>query len=151
MPTTLSKDEILDAIAGAAPIVWVFSQSSNLTSFMGAVQTHNAVHCPIFKQRWLNKVYQVVLTCTYGHPVSSLVPGHTLSHHKHTQSRKDVMRTTKAQFRWHLLNGLLFLFIVAPYTMKADAAYTKMMRTRHPRWFRQMMFELAGLIGPHLQ
>ncbi|MBK6574592.1 MAG: fatty acid desaturase [Sandaracinaceae bacterium] len=116
-----------------------------LTSFMGAVQTHNAVHCPIFKQRWLNKIYQVVLTCTYGHPVSSLVPGHTLSHHKHTQSRKDVMRTTKAQFRWHLLNGLFFLFIVAPYTMKADAAYTKMMRTRHPRWFRQMVFELSVL------
>ena len=92
---------------------------------MGAVQTHNAVHCPIFKQRWLNKVYQVVLTNTYGHPVSSLVPGHTLSHHKHTQTRRDVMRTSKARFRWNLLNILGFLFIVAPYTMRADAAYTE--------------------------
>lgn len=116
-----------------------------LTSFMGAVQTHNAVHCPIFKQRWLNKLYQGVLTCTYGHPVSSLVPGHTLSHHKHTQSPRDAMRTTKARFRWHLLNGLFFLFIVAPSTMKGDAAYTKAMRTRHPKWFRQMAFELTVL------
>ncbi len=118
-----------------------------LTSFMGAVQTHNAVHCPIFKSRRLNRLYQGVLTCTYGHPVSSLVPGHTLSHHKHTQSRKDVMRTTKARFRWNFLNGLLFLFIVAPSTMKADNDYMKAMRTRHPAWFRQMIFELVLLWG----
>lgn len=116
-----------------------------VTAFQGAVQTHNAVHSPVFKQRWLNKVYQVVLTNIYGHPVSSYVPGHNLSHHKHTQSRSDVMRTSKARFRWHFLNLVFFLAQIAPSIMKADSAYAKVMRTRHPRWFRQMALEIVVL------
>ena len=116
-----------------------------VTAFQGAVQTHNAIHSPIFRSRPLNKVYQVVLTLIYGHPVSSYVPGHNLSHHKHTQSRKDVMRTTKARFSYHLLNLLFFFFCVAPSIMRADSMYTKEMRAKHPRWFRQMLIELAAL------
>lgn len=116
-----------------------------VTSFQGAVQTHNAVHTPVFRQRWLNKIYQVVLTCTYGHPVSSYVPGHNLSHHKHTQKAKDIMRTSKARFRLNILNGLFFFFLVTPGIMRADLAYTTSTRTRHPRWYRQAKIEMAAL------
>jgi hypothetical protein len=35
------------------------------------------------------------------------------SHHKFTQLRKDEMRTSKMQYKWHLLNGLLFQPTVA--------------------------------------
>ncbi|MEY4508026.1 MAG: hypothetical protein RLZZ450_148 [Pseudomonadota bacterium] len=118
-----------------------------VTAFQGAVQTHNAIHSPVFKQRWLNKVYQVVLTCVYGHPVSAYVPGHNLSHHRFTQSRRDVMRTTKTRFRWHLLNGLFFMLSVAPGIMRADSEYIWVMRKRHPRWFRQGITELAVLLS----
>ena len=116
-----------------------------VTSFMGAVSTHNAVHCPIFKSRGLNKVWQVILSLTYGHPVSSYVPGHNLSHHKHTQSRRDVMRTTKLRFRYNLLNVLFFFLRCVPSIMRADAAYSKSMRKKHPKWFRQLAFEGATL------
>ena len=116
-----------------------------VTSFQGAVQTHNAVHSPVFKTRWMNKIYQVVLTLTYGHPVSSYVPGHNLSHHKHTQKLKDIMRTSKARFRWNLLNGLFFFFLVTPGIMAADLAYTKSTRRTNPRWFRQAKIEMAVL------
>ncbi len=112
-----------------------------ITSFQGAVQTHNAIHRPIFKIRWLNKIYQVVLTLVYGHPVSSYVPGHNLSHHKHTQSQRDVMRTSKAQFSYNLFNFFFFIFLVAPDIMRADGAYAKAMRDRHPRWHRQLRME----------
>lgn len=115
------------------------------TAFQGAVQTHNAIHRPIFKNRWLNKLYQVVLTLIYGHPVSSYVPGHNLSHHKHTQSQRDVMRTTKARFSYNLFNLMFFVLRVAPDIMKADATYAKEMRTRHPRWYKQMRLELFVL------
>ncbi|MEM9190246.1 MAG: fatty acid desaturase [Myxococcota bacterium] len=111
-------------------------------SFMGAVATHNAVHSPVFKKRWHNKVFQVVLTMTYGHPVSSYVPGHNLSHHKHTQTRRDVMRTTKARFRWNLLNGLFFPLLVGASIVKGEQAYFKRMKKRLPRWFTQFRIEL---------
>jgi len=118
-----------------------------LTAFQGAVQTHNSLHCPVFRARWLNKVYQVALTCIYGHPVSAYVPGHNLSHHRYTQSRRDVMRTSKTRFRWHLLNGLFFMLTVAPSIMRADSQYMWVMRKRHPRWFRQGLLELSVLMG----
>ena len=114
-------------------------------SFFGAVITHNTVHVPVFKQRWLNRVFQVVLTLTYGHPVSSFVPGHNLSHHKHTQSRRDVMRTTKVRFRWNLLNGIFFMFRMAPDIMRADSKYGSAMRVRKPAWFRQLVIEMVAL------
>ncbi len=116
-----------------------------MTSFQGAVSTHNAVHCPIFKYRMMNKIWQVVLTLSYGHPVSSYVPGHNLSHHKHTQSRRDVMRTTKTRFRWHPMNLLFFTVMCVPSIMKADAQYSKAMKTRHPKWYRQLMVEIVVL------
>jgi len=116
-------------------------------SFFGAVATHNTVHCPVFRQRWLNRVFQVVLTLTYGHPVSAYVPGHNLSHHKHTQSRRDVMRTSKARFRWHLLNGLLFMSCVSKDVLFADMRYFKAMYRRNPPWFRQMMLEATIFLG----
>ena len=114
-------------------------------SFFGAVATHNTVHCPVFRSRAANRIMQVVLTLTYGHPVSSFVPGHNLSHHKHTQSRRDVMRTSKVRFRWNLLNGVGFFFRMAPDIMRADTKYGKAMRSRHPKWFRQVLIELGAL------
>jgi fatty acid desaturase len=116
-----------------------------LLAFMGAVTTHNSIHSPVFRSKPLNKAFQVVLTLTYGHPVSSYVPGHNLSHHKHTQSRRDVMRTSKARFSWHLLNLLFFLPQVSKSIMRADAQYTMMMRKRHPRWFKQLIIEFIVL------
>jgi fatty acid desaturase len=43
-------------------------------SFFGAVATHNTVHSPVFTSRFLNRVFQCVLTLTYGHPKSSCHP-----------------------------------------------------------------------------
>lgn len=113
--------------------------------FMGAVTTHNSLHCPPFKYRWMNKLWQVVLTQTYGHPVSSYVPGHNLSHHKHTQSRRDVMRTSKARFRYNLLNLLFFVLLISPSIMRADSQYVKRTRHKNPRWFRQLLTETSVL------
>jgi fatty acid desaturase len=126
------------AIAGLVAVTCFFS-------FFGAVITHNTVHAPVFKSRALNRVFQVVLTMTYGHPVSSFVPGHNLSHHKYTQTRRDVMRTSKVRFRWHLLNGLFFMFRMGPDIMRSDSKYGAAMRKRKPAWFRQMVLELGAL------
>lgn len=114
-------------------------------SFFCAVATHNTVHSPVFTTRGANRVFQAILTTTYGHPVSAFVPGHNLSHHKHTQTRRDVMRTTKTRFRWHLLNGLFFLVMVGPSIMKGEAAYFKSMKERAPVWHRQLRIEQISL------
>lgn len=116
-------------------------------SFFCAVATHNTVHCPVFKKRAANRVFQVALTLTYGHPVSAFVPGHNLSHHKHTQTPRDVMRTTKVRYRWNLLNVLFFLLHVAPAIMRGESRYFAAMKVRAPGWFRQLRIEQVVLYG----
>ena len=120
---------------------------TSLFSFMGAVITHNCVHTRMFKWRPLNKVWQVILTLTYGHPVSTYVPGHNMSHHKHSQTARDVMRTFKARHSWHLLNLFLFMPAVSGSIMRNDLAFAKAMHRQRPRWFRQLILEGVVLVG----
>lgn len=112
-------------------------------AFLGAVATHNAVHCPVFHARWMNDLWQVALTLTYGHPVSSYVPGHNLSHHRHTESARDVMRTDKARFRYNLFNLLFFVASISPAILGAELSYARFARKRRPRWTRQLAVETA--------
>src|SRR5260221_14739034 len=61
--------------------LWVVANC--LMSFICATIVHNTIHAPIFKSRQLNKIFQVVLSFTYGHSTSAYVPGHNFSHHKY--------------------------------------------------------------------
>ena len=112
-------------------------------SWIVAVITHNTIHCPIFHSRRLNKMFQVVLTLGYGHPVSAFVPGHNLSHHKYTQETRDVMRTTKVRFRWNLLNLLFFLPAVGLPILRNDRIFIKQMKNVRKRWYRQLRIEIV--------
>ncbi len=116
-------------------------------SFLGAVITHTVIHAPVFVRPSLNRLLQLALTPVYGHPVSSFVPGHNLSHHRHTQGPRDVMRTTKARFRWHLLNLLLFPFVISGSVLRGERRYLRVMRDRLPRWRRQYLIEGALLVA----
>ena len=134
------------AATGWAPPWWAIAAHSVvlcLLSFFCAVITHNTVHSPVFKSRTLNKLFQIVLTPSYGHPVSAYVPGHNLSHHKFTQTPKDRMRTDKLRFRWNLLNQLLFMPVVGGIIFKDNAEFVKLMRVKNPTWYRQFLLELS--------
>lgn len=97
-------------------------------SFSTVCIIHNSIHCPVFKSTKLNRMFRVALTIAYGHPVSSFVPGHNLSHHVYTQSQKDYMRTSKVRYRWNLLNLLLFYFHVVGGALSLDIKYMKQQR-----------------------
>ncbi|HQY60225.1 MAG: fatty acid desaturase [Myxococcales bacterium] len=116
-------------------------------SWFCAVITHNSLHTPVFRQRWANKIFQVLLTCSYGFPVSEYVPGHNLSHHKFTQERRDIMRTTKVDYGWNLLSFLMFFPTVAVGVTRANYKYTAIMKTKLPKWHRQLQLELVFAWG----
>jgi fatty acid desaturase len=110
-------------------------------AFLGAVATHNAMHSSVFRAKKLNRVFQVALTNVYGHPVSSFVPGHNLSHHRFIESQRDVMRTTKARFRWNLLNLLFFMHVVGGDIMRAEIRYIRAAWRFDRPWVRQLILE----------
>ncbi len=117
-------------------------------SWICAVITHNTLHSPVFKQRWANKVFQVALSCSYGFPVSEYVPGHNLSHHKHTQGRADLMRTSKAPFlRLNILNLAYFFPRVGSDIFSQNYRYVGIMKKKMPAWYRQLMIEMIVCWG----
>ncbi|MES2620708.1 MAG: fatty acid desaturase [Bacteroidota bacterium] len=118
-----------------------------MLSFVCAIIVHNTIHVPIFKKRWMNKAFQVILSFTYGHSTSAYVPGHNFSHHKYTQSPKDAIRTTKARFRINFFNQLFFFFIMSGDILAGEIRFAKKMYRIRPEWFWQYAFEMALVIG----
>lgn len=119
----------------------------SVQAWICAVITHNTLHSPMWKSRFMNRVTQVVLSCSYGFPVSEYVPGHNLSHHRYTQTRRDVMRTSKVRFKWNLLNLLFFFGRLGADVTAANFRYTKEAKERMPAWHRQLLVEMAFVWG----
>lgn len=124
-------------LAVAVPLV----AATCVMSFLCAVITHNAIHSPMFRKRSANRVLQVILSLSYGSAVSAFVSGHNLSHHRHTQSPRDVMRTTKVRHQSNFVNILEFVVKVGIAIAKNDLEYAKAMRERHGAWYRQYRIE----------
>ncbi|HVJ94128.1 MAG TPA: fatty acid desaturase [Labilithrix sp.] len=107
--------------------------------WLNAVITHNTIHCPMWRSKFLNRLTQVVLSLSYGFPVSEFKPGHNLSHHRYTQQVLDGMRTSNVRYRWNLLNLLLFFLHVGPGVTAENMAYAR--RTPNRAWKRQLLLE----------
>ncbi len=121
-------------------ILWIILAC--VMNFFVAVTVHNTIHVPIFLKKSWNKVYQYILSVVYGYSVSAYVPGHNLSHHKHLQTNKDTMRTTRARFHWNLLNQALFFFIVLKEVIQLESDFVKKMKKEKPAWYQQYQLEL---------
>lgn len=117
------------------------------SAFINAVITHNVMHSPMWRSRTLNRITQVVLSVTYGFPVSEYVPGHNLSHHGYTQTPRDMMRTTKLRFRTNLLNLAFFFLRIGPSVTLMNARYLRQMEKKNPKWVRQLRLEIAVTWG----
>ena len=115
-------------------------------SFTCAVIVHNTIHAPVFKNKQLNRLFQFILSFTYGHSVSAFVPGHNFSHHKYTQKPHDAMRTTKARFRINFFNQLFFFYIMSGDVLKGEIRFAQRMYAERKDWFWQYAFELGFVI-----
>jgi fatty acid desaturase len=132
------------------PLAWALIALTCAVSFMCAIVAHNTVHGPMFKQRWLNKLFQVWVSLSYGFPISDYVPGHNLSHHRFTQREEDMMRTTKVDFQSNLLNLLFFMPAVTPAILRGNADFKKVMGARAAVWKRQLVLEGVVVWGVKL-
>lgn len=146
---------ILCAYAALVALQWALAPAGLLgialiavtcvVSWLCAVIAHNVVHCPVFTKRWMNKAFQVWVSCSYGFPISDYIPGHNLSHHRFMQLREDVMRTSKVNFRWNLLNLLFFMPAVTPGILRGNGLYKKLLGERARVWKRQLYLEAVAV------
>lgn len=102
--------------------------------FCTATITHNCIHNQPFRNYHMNTVWNLLLSHSYGWPVTCLVPGHNLSHHKYTQTPLDAMRTTRMQFKNNWLNYLLFLPSHQAQVIKMDTLYFARSKNKGNVW-----------------
>lgn len=105
--------------------------------FTTAVITHNTIHAPMFKSVRANRVAQLAISLLYGGSVSVFVRGHNYSHHRYTQTPRDLMRTTKARLPLNILNQLFFIAIVAPAIERSNKQYVARERELQTPWYYQ--------------
>lgn len=114
-------------------------------SFMVSITIHNTVHCPIFYNRFLNKINFIMLSIAFGSPASGFVPGHNLSHHKHLLTNKDNCRTDKMRFKWNFLNQFLFFFYMIPSIVTTESRFVKYVGKKRSKWYWQYQTEVIAL------
>lgn len=129
-------------LGGAALLSWL--------AWINAIITHNIVHAPLWRSHTLNRLTRLALSLAYGFAVSDYIPGHNLSHHRHIQSRRDVMRTTKTRLPWNCANLLTFFFAVSVDVALANARYAAVARESRPKWFRERWQEIVASWGAML-
>lgn len=110
-------------------------------SFAGACITHNSMHRRTFSYANLEILWKHALSLTYGHPVSTFIPGHNLSHHRHTQTDMDPMRTAKLRFSSNLLNLILFQPTVAASVFAMDMRYLSLAKHTVSPYYTQCLRE----------
>lgn len=128
-----------DVLFSAEYYFWLLFTS--LFCFYSATIVHNCIHVPLFKSKGYgklkNQLWQYVLTCSYGYPVSTLIPGHNLSHHKFCQTDMDVTHTDQMKWQWNLLNLLLFFPTCSSMIMEQDIKYLMHQRRMgKPLWYQ---------------
>ena len=96
---------------------------TSLQAFQQTVIVHNCAHCHPFKSRMINEAFFLMLSVLSSAPVSLYVPGHNLSHHKHLETEKDVMRTSRMKYGSELLNLLLFVPTILVDIQRNDLHY----------------------------
>ncbi len=112
-------------------------------NFLVACIVHNTIHSPIFTKKQPNQFFQYILSIVKGYPVSAFVSDHNLSHHKHLLTSKDVGRPTQVNFKWNLLNQLVFSFVVVRRIERDRKKFFNKMKTLNPEWAKQFSIEKA--------
>lgn len=109
--------------------------------FIACVINHNHQHHPTFVARRLNQAFGVLISLAMGVPATVVVAMHNYNHHVHNNHPADFVRASIVNFRWNLLNLLLFPFVALARYAPIKSQDIRAWRTTHPELYRQVMLE----------
>lgn len=90
-----------------------------------AVMTHNQMHTPIWKSKFLNRLTEYWLTCFYGAPVFAWIPTHNRNHHQHNNKEPDDTRTYRLSEKNNIFTVLTYPSISGSVQLLAIRNYLK--------------------------
>lgn len=82
-----------------------------LFSVLGLIHfsiAHNHIHQPIFRNSWLNRGLDIILSILVLDPLSNLRCLHIHNHHMYSETAHDVMHSKIVPERWRRLNMLTY-------------------------------------------
>lgn len=112
-----------------------------ILSFVACVVNHNHQHCRTFTRPVANAVFGCLLSLATGQPATAIVPMHNDNHHVHANTEHDFVRASLVQFRWNLLNLLLFPFLALRGYLKVKRETVARWRRERPELHRQAVLE----------
>jgi fatty acid desaturase len=120
------------------PILYAASLS---LAFIGCVINHNHQHHPTLVPRSLNKAFGVLISLAVGVPATAIIPMHNFNHHVHNNHPQDFARASIVQFRWKLLNLLVYPFVALAGYLPTKSGELRKWRTTRPQLYQQLMLE----------
>jgi fatty acid desaturase len=120
------------------PAVYV---ASMCLAFLACVINHNHQHHPTFVPRSLNKGFGVLISLAMGIPATTIVAMHNYNHHVYNNHDEDHVRVSVVNFRWNLLNLLLFPFVAVFHYLPAKRRDLRAWKTERPQLHRQIWLE----------
>eukprot|EP00760_Papus_ankaliazontas_P027637 PhM_4_TR340/c0_g1_i1/m.9058 len=116
---------------------------TSMFAFCGGTIMHNIIHVPMFHSKRLNSLFHIAVTNTYGWPVTAMIPGHNLSHHKYTSGPKDAMRARRMNYKNNLVNYLMFPIATVRSVAGSDFEYMMDQRKKGTEIWDQYLLEVV--------
>jgi fatty acid desaturase len=110
-------------------------------AFFACVINHNHQHHPTFVNRRLNQAFAVLISLAMGVPATVVVAMHNHNHHVQNNHPADFVRASIVDFRWNLLNLVLFPFVAVARFAPTKAQDIRAWRTTHPGLYREVLLE----------
>mmetsp|Transcript_38454 Transcript_38454/g.46394 ORF Transcript_38454/g.46394 Transcript_38454/m.46394 type:complete len:331 (-) Transcript_38454:1002-1994(-) len=126
---------------------WLLTPIGFVPAFLTCCITHNAMHCNMFHNWYLETGFRAVLSVGLGHPVQLYIPTHNHNHHVHTQTPEDHIRTDKVAFRFQPLNFLLYFFHIIPAVAEVEGEYIRELLRKRPPALAKVIIQAVTLYG----
>lgn len=114
---------------------------SVLLAFVCCIVAHNHMHLPVFRERFWNSAFQLVLMFGSGQPPTGILTAHNERHHGQPDSEQDFVRTSLARSSWNLLNLLVFPFLSVAAMIREKPDDLARWKSLRPRLYRQALRE----------
>ena len=110
-------------------------------SFVCCIIAHNHMHLPLFRGRFWNSIFQLLLMFGSGQPPTGIITAHNERHHRHPDSDQDFVRSHLVDFRWNPLNLLVFPFVSIITMLREKPGDLAAWKLRRPHLHRQALLE----------
>jgi beta-carotene hydroxylase len=117
--------------------------------FLAGVLTHNQNHCPTFKNRTANTLYQAWLSMFYGYPTFGWVPSHNQNHHKFVNRAGDASITWRYSKRHTWTVAWTYFFISSYFQGKTIAEYKDKVKATNPELYRSIQLQYLFVVAGH--